>query len=241
MFNLSSKLLILFLTGLFFFLSHALTAQGWEWEREGASFGVQLKPIVPNDIFRIRGESATEEGVEFQLDPLVGYKAGAIIRFGIHRRFTMETGINYVRRPYLASASDTSGAEEGRMRVIAYDIPIAATYYVRLSEHLYLSTSAGLHLHFLPSNLFVRQGDMSITAARRNWFAPAASARTGFEYRTRNSGYFFVGPEYRFFFQSLYITEIEYRRSQSSTVRQRFTLDGAFFGIILRYTFSPGE
>ncbi|TVR78658.1 MAG: hypothetical protein EA412_08240 [Chitinophagaceae bacterium] len=214
-------------------------SQSHEWETEGASFGFQIQPIIPNDMFRFRGETRNVQGTDFSLNPNPGYVAGAVIRFGVHRRFTLETGINYVRRPYEAIIETDGDTYRLDLRIISYELPLSATYHVRLGQQLYLTSTAGLSLYFLPSNLFVGENPASIAAARRNWFTPSAKAATGFEYRTENSGYFYIGPSYQFFFRDLYLTEIEFRRNGDS-VTNRFFISGEYFGLIFRYTFPTG-
>src|SRR5690606_30006464 len=124
-------------------------------QRMPVAFGVQVSPIVPSSLFRIRAQSFTDNnGFDVSVAPRAGYSANALIQFGISKKFTLHTGLGLIRRNFLIDATvDSMNLKDLRMRIINYEIPIAATYYVNLGKNFLMCNSIGTAMNFPVSNL----------------------------------------------------------------------------------------
>src|SRR4051812_22303723 len=62
------------------------------------AFGLVVKPIFPSNYFRTGTVEITDNNVDFKLTQKSGFSAGGVIRFGLSKTLSLETGINYVKR-----------------------------------------------------------------------------------------------------------------------------------------------
>ena len=94
--------------------------------------GFQLKPIFRNEFFNAGNVSYSENNVLYTVDPRIGFAGGMIIRSDFGKRFSFETGINYVRRNYtlLVTDQDSSFNESMNFGVVEYEIPLLFLVYV---------------------------------------------------------------------------------------------------------------
>ena len=58
------------------------------------AFGLQYKPIVPAAYFDAANIGAEWEEFQFDLAPKYSYSLGMVVRRGLNRTFSFETGIN---------------------------------------------------------------------------------------------------------------------------------------------------
>jgi hypothetical protein len=218
-------------------------------ERQVA-FGLQIEPIIPSALFRITTDEVRAGDVLFATDPLPGFAYGAMLSFSFNNRFSIESGINYLSRDYKVSVYDGDFSSSLDFRVVNYEMPLNATYYVRLGPQLYMGHTAGLSLQFLPSNLRAARDErdadgnkifsLEQVSRRKFWMMPAFKGGIGLEYRTENNGYFFIGPTYRLF-TVLYRTQLFYFRDQTDIQNVDIKPIGDYFGITLRYVFAPTD
>jgi hypothetical protein len=215
-----------------------------------AAFGLQIEPVIPSALFRISTVESQVGNVLFTVEPRPGIAYGAMISANLTPRFTIETGINSLSRIYKVSVFDDDFSTSLQFKVVNFEIPLNLTYYVRLGPKLYMGHSAGFSLQFLPSNLktTVDEKDTSGNtifkleqiSRRRYFMMPAFKGGIGFEYRTQNDGYFFIGPTYRLF-TVLYRSQLFYFRDQIDIQNLDVKPIGDYFGITVRYVFPPGD
>lgn len=209
--------------------------------KEKNTFGLQIKPIIPSSMFRVVTNEFTTDNIDYYIKPQTGYSLGAMIRFGLSPHFTLQTDINYIKRNYSFSLEDSSFTSEIGLRVISYEIPVMATYFVQLSRDVFMGPSAGASFQFLPTNLYSKNEVMNQLSLKKSWLSTSLVANVGFEWRTENAGYFYFGPTYNMYFKPMFNTRIEYKNALQQTKTVYSTLKGDYFGLIFRYIFSPNN
>lgn len=137
-----------------------------------------------------------QDSAYFKIAPQSGYCMGMVIRSGISETWSVETGINFVRRNYQLEMGDSTGSETGVFKLVSYQIPVQGLVFIQLSDEIFMDVSMGLAVDFYPSDI-ATYGDRFIhSSARRSWLSSSLLANIGWEYRTRESGYFYLGASY---------------------------------------------
>lgn len=210
------------------------------------TFGIQFKPIIPSNFFGSGPESLSNGEFTADFKPSFGYNFGMVIRQGLTKRLSMETGINMVQRNYHVGFNHPvlDGTEIMKFRLVGYEIPIQALVYVRLGKQLWMNASGGFSFDMYPSNVKVNSGlfvdtlsvDFDLFTMRRNWIQFALLANYGFEWRTENSGYFYLGASFHRPF-----TDIGYTAAKVTIDNDPSTLyyglSGSYLTFDLRYFF----
>lgn len=171
---------------------------------------------------------------------------GMVLRRGISKNWSFETGINYVRRNYKLKFEYPllSEPQELSYRFIGYEIPLQALVYVRLGTNTWMNASGGASIDFYPTDIIAQKsvGEDSIfynvaqKTFRRRWVQVSLLANYGFEYRTRNKGYWYAGVSYHRPFRTIAITRA-YVLSQRETVFIDQEINGSYLTLDLRYFF----
>lgn len=213
------------------------------------TFGVQFKPLIPSTLLGTGLDETTGELNTYQMQQRVGYSFGGVMRKGFTPWLSIETGISYVRRNYEARAINSSlgTADSSKFRIIGYEIPVSGLVFVQLSENIYMDGALGLALDMFPSdvqspgknNSFYQRSfrnSWSKSSEVLPWMNLGIIANVGFEYRTKNSGYFYVGGSYHLPFKSSYNSFFIY--DNNGVVDQGFLqLTGNYLTIDLKYFF----
>lgn len=170
------------------------------------TFGIQIRPIIPSKFFNSGTVNVSQNALEMEVDPNIGYNFGMVIRHGFTKFFSVETGINIVRRNYALSLTQTDYNKTLSMRhaFVGYELPIQGLIYVQLGDHLWMNAAGGVSLDFYPSNTFEQTSDQQDTLVfvfeqrtnRYQWLQVSLIANYGFEWRTKESGYFYLGASY---------------------------------------------
>lgn len=213
------------------------------------AFGVQFKPIFPLGIVNTDGETIFDNvnGTQLDITTRGAYSFGAVIRMGLTKRFSLETGINYIQRNYDFKLSGNDfKASEASVRMIGYEIPIIGMVFVRLGEQMYMNAATGFTFDLFPTGGVASYDRDSIEYGllESNWIVPALSANLGFEYRTKEHGYFYIGSSYHLPFQDIAAVYISYRPPGTNNfvqlVQPEPNISGTYLTIDLRYFFNPG-
>jgi len=200
--------------------------------------GLQFKPIIPvaffNDISTINVEDISAE-----MSPKFGYSFGMTVRRGIGELFALETGINYIQRNYNYDYTRTSFEfeEKGDITFISYEIPLTALVYVRLGEQTYMNVAAGVAATMFPSDVETLSEDLRLYVFRKNWIQGSVIANLGFEFRTEESGYFYVGATYNSPLTTMAVAEFTHFDSTRIPTSVRTDLSGTYLSLDLRYYF----
>ncbi|MBI3503121.1 MAG: hypothetical protein HY063_15145 [Bacteroidetes bacterium] len=222
------KILFFFLI---FSLSHFLTCFSQE---NIFTAGFQYKPIFPSAFFSTATNSVSQNGIDFSISQKFGYCAGMVLRRGITKRFSFETGINYVKRNYSLSITDTTFTGNSDFAIIGYEIPLQGLIFIQLGKKLYMNSSAGISWDMYPSNVKTADSYFNHYAARHFLFQSSVLANVGYEFRTVKSGYFYIGGSYHLPFSYFYLSAIEYTPQKEIT---HMKLRGNYLTLDFRYFF----
>src|SRR5436190_16190335 len=114
------------------------------------SFGFVIKPIFPSKYFRTGPETryapdSLGNMVSFRLAQSSGFNFGGIVRRGVTKNLSFETGITYVKRNYQLDIEDSvlNFSESSSFKIIGYEIPIQALVFVQLSQEIWMNASLG--------------------------------------------------------------------------------------------------
>jgi len=228
---------------IFFLMSHfAAVAQ-----ENVTTFGIQFKPMLPLKFIGGEQEMVESENFNAILSPRFGMNFGMVVRKGITKMWSFETGINLVQRNYSLNINHPDMPEDKTMnyRFICYEIPLQGMAYVKLGEQLYMNASGGFSFDMYPSNVegfaTARQDtnvfDYYQKTVRNGWLQYALLANYGFEWRTKRNGYFYLGVSYHRPFRLIGITFLEAKKNDDPA-KLDFALKGDYLTIDLRYFFN---
>lgn len=201
--------------------------------------GIQYKPIIPNGFMRKDGFENKLYPIEVNIKPKSGYSFGMVVRRGLNPRFSVESGINMITRNYslTAKAIDTNLTFENQFKWISYEIPVQLLVFIRLGEHLYANASGGCSFNFFPSDVTGENVDFYQRTYRYNWAKINLLANLGFEWRTENSGYFYLGASYFQPFSDMAFTYIQYPKTNIYSGVVVGGIRGNYLTLDLRYFF----
>ncbi|MEN8929420.1 MAG: outer membrane beta-barrel protein [Flavobacteriales bacterium] len=159
------------------------------------TFGLQYKPILPIKALNVSDLVIAENDLDITVSQTLGLNFGAVIRWELVNKLSLETGLNYNRRNFTMDASfKDSVSATIDYSIITYEIPVQALFYVRLSKKWYMNVATGISVNFRASNVGKNSEDENfsqITYVKN--FNLAYVANIGVEYRTRKSGAFYLG------------------------------------------------
>jgi len=206
-------------------------------QQNSMTVGFQVKPIFRGAFFNARDIEKTQDSVNFTVATRLGYSAGMVVRKGITKNLSFETGINYVKRVYNLSITDSSFTGESKSRIIGYEIPLLALIYIRIGEKIYMNNAAGLSIDMFPSDIFTSASYFIHSSRRTSFINPALLANLGWEYRTNKSGFFYIGASYHRPFSKIMLTKIRYIDDNNKTTEVETKLAGSYLTIDFRYFF----
>ncbi len=198
--------------------------------------GVQFKPIFPSAMLGTGPQELVMDGVNFKIDPRAGFAAGMVVRRGITPRLSFETGINYVRRKYDLTISDSAFTGDSDFRIVGYEIPAMGLVFIQLAQQLHMTTGLGVSLDIFPSDIFTSDTYFRHLAVKRNWLLPGLQANLGYEWRTEKKGFFYLGGSYHQPFSSIFGSSIKYNQFDRKT-EAKANLKGNYLTVDLRYFF----
>ncbi len=228
---------------LFLILSLSIFAEV-QAQRYVTTFGIQYKPIFYNQLFRTRVMERSLNNLNLRIEPLKGNVFGMVVRRGLSDTWSFESGINLVTRYYNAQVSENGSGLEGintDFQLLSYELPAQALVYVRLGENMYLNASGGLSFGIFPSDVQTFNNDFEHYTFRKTLFSASLLSNVGFEYRTKKSGYFYLGASYLLALTNPYVHQVANRNTN-----QTLGMDGlqtGYFTLDLRYFFheEPNE
>jgi len=203
------------------------------------TFGIQLKPIIPLGFIDGGVQEKKVANINFELEPKFGLAFGMVIRKGLTKNLSLESGINLVRRNYDLSIKDldSSFTSQSSFRVVNYEIPVSGLVYVQLGRNTFMNVSGGFSFDMYPTPLFVGiDKEFSNAINRKSWIQLSLIANVGWEYRTQKSGYLYFGASFHRPFSALlnsYVTYQAFDRSDQTV----FSLSGNYLTLDFRYFF----
>ncbi|MDG1260435.1 MAG: outer membrane beta-barrel protein [Flavobacteriales bacterium] len=215
-------------------------------QKDVTTFGISVKPLIPNSFVNFTTVEADSTNFSGSWSPKASLNFGMAIRYGFTETFSLETGIYLVRRKYDVQLNDFDENLQGNMDFIfqGYEVPIQGSYFVQLGENLWMNAAGGLSIDMHASDVFSTDDLLSDTTyvdfeqytARYKWVQLSVIANYGFEWRTRDNGYFYLGASYHQPFSPIARGEgiIKY----DDQIRRVFVdLEGSYFTLDFRYFF----
>ena len=118
------------------------------------AFGIQFKPIFPLGLVNTDGQTIIDEtnNTRLEISEKGGYSLGAVIRIGFSKRFSLETGISFIRRNYGFKLNSSDFTEsQASLRFTGYEIPAIGMIFVKLGQQTYMNASAGVVVDLFPT------------------------------------------------------------------------------------------
>ena len=213
-------------------------------QKNVTTFGVQLKPVIPLSFIGTSEETIIDNSTSFTLSPRSGYSFGMVARHGFTKMFSIESGINFTTRNFDLSIQDGSFTGDSDIKFVTYDIPLLALLYVQLGDQLFMNAAFGASISFLPSDWETSDTYFRHSSFRTEWIIPSMLANVGFEYRTYDKGYFYLGASYHQPFRDFTTTNVGYYNEANNVNNidgydafANFNLDGSYLTLDLRYFF----
>lgn len=213
-----------------------LSLQGAMAQKRVLTVGLQFRPIVPISFINSDFETYQGLGFDYSIAPKFGYSAGLNIRYGITDRVSIESGLGFVQRNYGLTMRSGVVSTDTAFRIIGYELPVLALVFIPLGKRIYMNAAAGVQVSAYPSN--VQTGDTTFISfsSRHSLINGGALANLGWEFRTENSGYFYLGATYHLPFADIYNTAAKLR-SQPPEEFSKGTLNGSYLTFDIRYLF----
>lgn len=207
------------------------------------TFGLQYKPIIPNRFIGTFEQDFSQEQMVASIRQKIGHSFGGVIRYGITKTLSFETGINLTHRNFGLNFSipDSGYAETGVVSVVSYEIPVSCLVYIRLSDQLFMNTSLGAAMTLFTSDvskpLTIGGGEyFKMEGAYKSKMQGAMIANFGFEYRTKKSGYFYFGTSYHLPFAPIITMALSYEHLFGKVVNIQ-NVRGSYLTLDFRYFF----
>jgi len=207
------------------------------------TFGLQYKPIIPNRFIGMYEQDFDSAQFFSTVKQRMGHSFGGVIRYGLTKNLSFETGLNLTYRNFgLAfSVPDSGYVGNEKLSVVSYEIPLTCLIYIQLSDALFINTSLGSAITLFPSSVSVpspiTNGEYFLQeGAYRNKIQGALLANVGFEYRTKQKGYFYLGTSYHLPFTSIMTFAMSYEYSGGKVVVID-NIRGSYLTVDLRYFF----
>lgn len=210
-------------------------------QKDIITYGIQIKPIIPVSYFT--GQSIKTDSLgslENEISTKPGYSFGMVIRRGFTNTIAMEYGINYVRRnQHIYLRENGNEIDYADFGYVSYEIPIQGLFYAKLSEELYINGAGGLSFNFFASGVESDGVNDLIRhySTKERYLDLAVLSNLGFEYRTKEKGYFYIGSSLHLPFHHIANTHIKYDDG-STTHRFNHKLRGSYLTLDFRYFFA---
>jgi len=210
------------------------------------TLGIQLKPMIPSKYLGTGTENAEIEDLKVDFEPNPGLNFGMVVRKGLSRNWSLESGICMVQRNFTLHFNHPELPEEKqlRFRYICYEIPVQAMVFVKLTDRIFMNASAGVSLDLYPSNVESSEYEYRDTLRfdfyqktyKNSWIQSALLANYGFEWRTPDKGYFYIGASYHRPFQEIGTTRVLFQLDDDPTTTF-VQLGGNYLTADFRYFF----
>lgn len=207
--------------------------------QEGVTtFGIQFKPVIPLGFFDPK-TTLTRPHMEGSIDLTGGLSFGMVIRRGITKSISIETGLNQITRRYnVALMVDSANfSADGKIRLVGYELPILGLVYIRLGQKTWMNNAIGFSLDTYPSDIERSWDDARLDLYRTNWIQVGVVGNIGVEYRTDKAGIFYLGATYHRPFGNVVEQQFEWRDHSGFIHRLNGDLSGTYLTFDIRYFF----
>jgi hypothetical protein len=212
--------------------------------------GFQFKPIFSSKFFNTGPQELSwtaayydtvpqliyKDSAFFKIVPQSGYCVGMVIRKGLTETWSLETGINFVRRNYELQLNDSVVSENILFKLVSYQIPLQGLVFIQLSDYIFMDVSMGMAVDFYPSDIATFGERFFHSSTRVSWMSSSVLANIGWEYRTEKNGYFYLGASYNRPFNSIMRSFFK-RPNNDYGPEEYIDLRGNYLTLDLRYFF----
>lgn len=214
-------------------------------ERFPSYFGLQFKPLFSTNFLTASELNLKGDVHSANYSQQFGYSFGGNVRVGLSKIVNLETGLNFVQRNYGIDFSIYSPLTQldasTSFRIISYDLPVNALFYIKLSEKFYMNASMGFSLGYLPTNVWktyvINSFEKFVHEGRRfSKFYFEANANVGFEFRTQKAGFFYLGASIKMPFKPIFQIAAAYEVQGYANVLYG-NVSGSYLTLDLRYYF----
>lgn len=202
------------------------------------TFGIQFKPIISSELLSTGKLQIEQNNIFYTVTPNTGSSFGMVIRKGLNKTLSIETGINYLTRKFELNIKDDlfNYNESSVFKMVNYEIPLSLLVYIRLFEHIYMNVSGGVAADIYPSDLYTYSDNFQNDILVLDWFRQSLIANLGWEYRTDKSGYIYIGASYHRPFAEMAKERVWYHGNKRNE-RVEFSLSGNYITLDFRYFF----
>lgn len=201
--------------------------------------GLQAKPIFSVVFLKTGSQTQSQGGIDFTLTPKTGYSGGMVIRWGFTNAVSLETGINFVKRNYDLEFLTDTFTGNNKFGIINYQIPFSTLVFIRLGERFYMNASGGLSLDMFVSDIHTFGSFFNHYSQRNGIFQPGVLANLGWEYRTANAGFFYLGASFLRPFAQMYNASLTYFKGNGAYENTLMRVNGSYLTFDVRYFFNP--
>ncbi len=216
------------------------------------TIGPELSLIIPTD-FGARPNVFYQDTM-YKFSPNFSYRFGACLRFDFSKTFSFQTGLYYISRNYSSQVGRANPIhteiEEDyynrSMNYTGFEIPMMALFYVQLGRKWFMNNAVGISIDFFPSSIVKNAEDTTIQyvsyGGRNSWCVPSMKAAIGFEFRTDNAGYFYLGGQFHRPFFAIFDGFAERSNPQPYGYQpSQIPQSGTYFSVDFKYFFPPGK
>lgn len=233
------------LISFFILFSFSSTAQRSKKNRTFENyFGLTYKPLIPFGLVGDKPLDIVVENFTTNVKPTFGYSFGGNVRTNFTKLIAIETGIIYTRRNYITNFEipDSSLTGSNDFGYINFDIPINTVVYIRLGEKFYANTTLGISINFNASDIRTQINPIDdnlfiVNGRRPSFFSFDINANVGFEYRTEEKGFFYLGVAGKIPLNPIMTLFSTYRKDTYILTSTGQDIAGATFALDLRYFF----
>ena len=225
--------------GLYIAFSLFLSLNLFSQERV-TTFGIQLKPIIPIQFFDAGTQEKINNNIEYINQPKFGLSFGMVIRKGLTKSISLETGLNFLKRNYDLTINDPDSSFSGisDFSIVNYELPVLGLIYVQLGSNMFMNVAGGVSFDIYPTPLFVSDDYFANAVNRTNWIQTSLIANVGWEYRTEKSGYIYLGASLHRSFSKIFTEFVTYKGEDGSRHEEEtYDLSGNYLTIDIRYFF----
>jgi hypothetical protein len=214
-------------------------------------FGIQVSGIIPSSVLNTGEQTLKNDSISFTIGSASGFTLGGMLRHNFSKMFTLETGIHYVSRSYgfnfkhdIRRDSTLDINDDTKVNLVSYKIPVQWLIYIRLTDQVYMNALFGVSFDFYPSDVTKTRKNYAYIILRESWINVALVASIGFEYRTKKSGYFYIGGSLLYPFSDIAFFRVSYFpkvNEPGNFVNLDGKIRGTYFTVELRYFFAKTE
>lgn len=204
-------------------------------------FGLEYKPIIPNRLIGTFEQEFDDLPFESTVKQKFGNALGMNIRIGLSDRISLETGLGFTQRnfnlDYALPDSGYTGSND--VRVVSYSLPLKCMVFIRLGDDWFMNTSLGAAMTVFPSDVKTQIGlagneRFQQEGAYRSKVQGAALANIGWEYRSKESGIFYLGMAYHLPFIPIMTFAMSYEYPGGNLLKID-NIRGSYLTVDLRY------